>query len=175
MTIGPEPMMSIFLMSVRLGMTSRAYLLAISVKGTLPVPLTPIPKASATGYPAAAKRRRKLVFLHHLREAVEQVMRIMRPGRSLGMVLHAEQRQRAMAHAFVGVIVQVDVGDFHIARWQGVRVHDETMILSGDLHMPGGKVFHRMVRTVVPELQFVGAPAKSQTAELVSQADAEDG
>ena len=59
--------------------------------------------------------------LHHVGELAEQIMRVVRPGRSLGMILHGKQRQAAVAQAFVGVVIQIQVRDFHVARGQRVR------------------------------------------------------
>jgi hypothetical protein len=45
-------------------------------------------------------------------EVVEQVLRIVRAGRGLGMVLHAEDRVVAVAEPFERLVVQVDVREF---------------------------------------------------------------
>src|SRR5580658_4424264 len=79
-----------------------------------------------------------------------------------------------MAHALIRMVVEVDVRDFHVARWKRFRIDAEAMVLRGDLHFLREKIFHGMVRAVVSEFQFESAPAKSQAAELMSQADAED-
>ena len=41
-------------------------------------------------------------------------MRIVRAGRGLGMILHAEHRIAAMAEAFQRLVVQIDVRDFDL-------------------------------------------------------------
>src|SRR5437879_10894694 len=87
MTIGPEPIISILLMSLRFGIISGGAL-------------------SATRTPWLSK------FLHQIGELREQIVRIVRTGRSLRMILHAEERQRLVTHALVGVVVQIDVRDF---------------------------------------------------------------
>src|ERR1039457_6370658 len=46
----------------------------------------------------------------------EEIGRVMRAGRGLGMILHAEDRQLAMSHSFDGVVVQIDVGDLDFFR-----------------------------------------------------------
>ena len=90
------------------------------------------------------------------------------------MILHAEQRQRFVAHAFVGVIVQIDVGDFDFARGQRFRVHAETVILGSDFDLFGEQVFHRMIRTVMAELQLESFSAEGEATQLVAEANAED-
>ena len=50
-----------------------------------------------------------LPLLHQPHEILEQVMRVVRAGRRLRVILHREQRQRAVAQAFQSIVVQVDV------------------------------------------------------------------
>ena len=90
------------------------------------------------------------------------------------MVLHAEKRQIPVTHAFVRVIVEIDVGDFDGARRQRFGIDAEPVILGGDFHLLVQKILYRMIRTVMAEFQFESLPAKSQTAELMAEADAED-
>jgi hypothetical protein len=73
---------------------------------------------------------------HELHEIVEQVVRIVRAGRGLGVVLHAEHRILAVAEAFERLVVQVDVGDFDLVEVERIRVHREAVIVRGDLHAP---------------------------------------
>ena len=54
-------------------------------------------------------------FLHLVEELPEQVVRVVRAGRGLGMVLHAEDRLRLVAQAFDGAVVQVDVRHLDVA------------------------------------------------------------
>ena len=51
---------------------------------------------------------------HQLDEIVEQVVRIVRAGRGLGVILHAEDRMAAVAEAFERLVVQIHVGDFDV-------------------------------------------------------------
>src|SRR5260370_29359906 len=71
-------------------------------------------------------------FLHQIRELREQVVRIVWARGGLRVVLHAEEGQFLVPHALVGVIVQIDVRDFHIARRKRFRVHAEAMVLRGN-------------------------------------------
>ena len=118
---------------------------------------------------------RQFVLLHHVGEATKQIVRIVRPGRGFGMILHAEKRERAVAHALVGVVVQIHVRDLDVARRQRIGIDAETVILRGNLDFAGQQILHRMIRAVMPEFQFVGLAAKRQAAELVAQANAENG
>src|ERR1700722_20643351 len=142
MTIGPEPMMSIFLMSVRVGIGWRA--------------------------------RLSRGLLHHGDESVEKVAGVVRARRCFWMILHAEKRERAVAHAFVGVVVQIDVRDFDIARRERVGIDAEAVVLGGDFDLLRAQIFHRMVRTVMAEFQLERVAAQREAAQLMAEADAEN-
>ena len=79
--------------------------------------------------------RRGMLFrlLHQLDEVVEQVVRIVRAGRGLGVILDAEDRLAAVAEAFERLVVQVDVGDFDLVEVERIRVDGEAVIVGGDL------------------------------------------
>ena len=79
-----------------------------------------------------------------------------------------------MAHAFIGVVVQIDVRDFHLARRQRIRIHAKAVILGRDFNVPGLQIFDGMVRAMVAEFQLVGAAAQGQPTQLVTQANAKD-
>ena len=56
-----------------------------------------------------------LVCFHQMNELIEEIAGVVRTRRSFGMVLHTEERQRTVTHAFVGVIVQIQVREFNVA------------------------------------------------------------
>ena len=114
-------------------------------------------------------------LLHHVGELREQVVRIMGTGRGFGVVLHAEERQFFVAHAFVGVVVEIDVSDFHIAGRQRFGIDAESVILRGDFDFLGDQILHGMIGTMMPELQFESLAAQRQPAQLVTEADAKNG
>jgi len=60
-----------------------------------------------------------------------------RAGAGFGVVLHAEERQGAMAKAFEGVVVEVDVGKVDFGGVERVRVDGEVVIMAGDLDLAG--------------------------------------
>ena len=80
-----------------------------------------------------------------------------------------------MAHPFVGVIVQVDMRDFHVSRRQRVRVHGKTVILRGDFHLFCEQILNWMIRFVMAEFQFEGFAPKRQSAKLMPEANPENG
>ncbi len=80
-----------------------------------------------------------------------------------------------MFHPFQGLIVQVDMGQFHVGVFHRLNVHGKTMILRGDLHPAGLQVFDRLVGPPVSEFEFKSGPAQGQSQDLMAQTDAEDG
>ena len=80
-----------------------------------------------------------------------------------------------MAHALIGVVVQIHVRDFHVARGQRFGINAEAVILRGDFDLIGEQIFHRMIRAMVAEFQFERFAAQREAAELMAEADAEDG
>ncbi len=58
-------------------------------------------------------------------------------GARLRMVLHAEERQGAMAQAFERVVVQVDMGELDFALVDRIRIDRIVVVVRGDLHFAG--------------------------------------
>src|SRR5213595_2082193 len=114
-------------------------------------------------------------FLHHLGKSLKQVRRVVRAGRRLRVILHAEEWQRFVAQAFERLVVQVHVGERDFARLERIRIDSETVVLRRDFHLLRFQIQHRMVPAVVAELQLVGAAAEREADDLVAEADAEDG
>ena len=90
-------------------------------------------------------------LIHHRHKIIEQIPCIMRPRRSLRMILHAEQRQRPVPHPLIRVIVQIHMRNLHVARRQRIWIHAKSMILRSDLHLLGAQVLHRMIRPMMPK------------------------
>ena len=61
------------------------------------------------------------------------------------MILHAKQRQIFVPHAFIGVVVQIDMRNLHVARRQRFGIDAEPMILRGNLHLASQQILHRMI------------------------------
>jgi hypothetical protein len=89
---------------------------------------------------------------HSVGELSEEIMRIVRAWGGFGVVLDAEQGQVFVAHAFVGVVVEIDVGDLDVAGGERFRIDTEAVILGGDFDFFGEQVLHRMIRAVMAEL-----------------------
>ena len=87
------------------------------------------------------------------------------------MVLHAERGEFLVADALDGVVVQVDVADFHI-RGEAGFFDGIVVVLARDFHSASPQVFHRMVAAVMAELEFGNLCAECKTQKLVTEADA---
>src|SRR5271163_326534 len=101
-------------------------------------------------------------------------MRVMRPWRSLGMILHAEQRQVPVSQPFQSRVIQIDVSQLNFALRQRIRIHREVMVVSRDLNLAGLQLLHRVVPTMMSKLQLESFPAQRDADELMSQANAKD-
>src|ERR1043166_9991483 len=88
-------------------------------------------------------------------ELLEQRAAIVRPRAGFGVVLHAKDRQRAVAHPFERAVVEVDVGWNQVAR-QRLRVHREAVILRRDLDLLGALIQDGLIGAPMAELQFEG-------------------
>src|SRR2546425_10574114 len=112
--------------------------------------------------------------LHQLEKLLEQIIRIVRTGRSFGMILNAECRQGAVFETFDRVVVQIDVRDVDVVQVQAFRIDGETVILSRDLHLLPLHIKDGMVSAMMAEFQLECPAAKRQTHDLMSQANSED-
>src|SRR5713226_4392783 len=72
------------------------------------------------------------------------------------------------------MVVQIDVRNLDVAGRQRVRIDGKAVVLRRDFDPIGGQVLHRVVGAVMAELQLERAPAQSQPADLMAQADSED-
>ena len=97
----------------------------------------------------------------------------MRPGRSFGMILHAEDRQFLVTHSFDCAVVQVDVSHFNLGG-ERLRIHGEPVILRGDRHFAGAQIFDRLIRAAMAELQFECRSAKRESENLMAETNPED-
>ena len=95
-------------------------------------------------------------------------MRVVGAGGGFGVVLHAEERQRAVAQTLEGLVVQVHVGQLDFIGVDRVGIDGEVVVVGRDLHLAGGVVFDRVVAAVVAEFELVGSAAQSQAGELVT-------
>src|SRR5271156_4081339 len=113
-----------------------------------------------------------LPFFHHFPEVAKEVVGVVWAWARLRMVLHAEERHGAMAQAFQGVVVEVDVGELDFALVDRFRIYREVVIVRGDLHFAGLRLLDRMVTTVVAKFELVSLATQSQTDQLMAETDA---
>ena len=81
-------------------------------------------------------------------------MRVVGAGAGFGVILHAEQRQIAVAQAFECLVVQVHVREFDFGLRQRVGIDGEVVVVGGDLDFAGVQLLHRMIAAVVSEFEF---------------------
>lgn len=94
-------------------------------------------------------------------------MRIVRTGRSLGVILHREQRQVLVPHALQRVVVKIDVRQLDFARRQRIGINREVVIVRRDLDLAGVQLFHGMIPPMMAEFQLVGFAAQSDARQLM--------
>ena len=90
---------------------------------------------------------------------VEEIGRIVRPRRRLGVVLSREDRLAANHKGLDCAVVQVDLANLAILG-QRVGQHGEAMILAGNPDLAGLDIEHRLVTAVVTELELEGLAAQ---------------
>src|SRR5205814_7602659 len=114
------------------------------------------------------------VSFHQVREAVEQVVRVVGARRRLGVVLHAEHGELGVTQALARSVVQVQVARLPTAAGERRRIDGEAVVLRRDLHAPGREILHGMVGAVVAEGQLVGLATGRESDDLMAEADTED-
>jgi len=75
-------------------------------------------------------------------------IRVVRTRRGFRVVLHCKERKFAMANAFDGAIVEVEVGDLECRRSRHATLvadDGEAMVLCGDQDASRSGVAHRMI------------------------------
>ena len=100
-------------------------------------------------------------------EAFEEVTPVVGTGGRFGMILHAHDGQGLVAQAFQGLVVEVDVGGFHIV--QAVQHHMEAVVLGRDLDAARAQILDRMVAAVVAELQLGRGAAQGGATLLLGK------
>src|SRR5919201_6474256 len=94
-------------------------------------------------------------------------------GRSLGMILHTEDRQFLVAHTFHRAVIQINVRDFHIRR-KRLRIDCESVILCGNGDFAGAQILHWLVRAAMAKFQFECRSAECESENLMTETNAED-
>ena len=110
-----------------------------------------------------------------LDKAVVEVLVVLRPGRALGVVLDAEDRQGAVTDPLHRAVVEVELGDVEVAGRHRAGLDLELMVLAGDVDEAAVKVLHRVVDPVVAEWQPRGGGPDRPAQDLMAQTDAEQG
>src|SRR3954451_19664980 len=108
--------------------------------------------------PRPSSRRflsRALVRAHQIGKSLEQIVRVARAGRGLGMILHREYRSAFELDATIGTVEQRDMGLRRALR-QCRLIHRETVVHRCDFHLSGGLVLDRMISAVMALMHLPG-------------------
>src|SRR5579859_4810951 len=103
-----------------------------------------------------------LLRAHQIGEAVEQIVRVARAGRGLGVILHREHRLAVELDAAIGAVEQRDVRLRRAFR-QSRLVHGKAVVHRGDLDLAGGLVLHRVIGAVMALVHLFGLGADGQS------------
>src|SRR5450759_4809107 len=98
---------------------------------------------------------RALVRPHQICEPPEQIMRVARAGRRLGVILHREYRLALELDAAIGAVEQRNMGLGRTLR-HGRLIDRETVVHRGDFHLAGGLVLDRMIGAVMALVHLHG-------------------
>ena len=90
------------------------------------------------------------------------------------MVLHRENRLGTVAKTLARLVVEIDLGGFHLGRGQGAWIDRKPVILGGDADPARGQVLDRLVAAAMTELELEGLSPERVAENLVAQANAED-
>src|SRR6266567_3321693 len=111
-------------------------------------------------------------------EFLEQRTSVVRPGRSLGMILHSKHGELAMAEAFDGPVVQVYVSDLEVAGTLNgalVALHCKPMVLGRYQNFTGVDLFDRVISAAMAIGHFGCGTAEGESQQLMPQADTKRG
>src|SRR5207245_11145787 len=106
-------------------------------------------------------------------EISEDVLVVPGPGPRLGMVLHGENRELPVGHAFDRAVVEIQVRDFELGTGERVGIDRKSVVLRRDVDASAAKILDRLVASPVSELQFVRLPAEGKGQQLMAEADSE--
>src|SRR5579872_1812797 len=105
-------------------------------------------------------------------ELVEEITAVMRPGRSLGMILHRKGGPVFQPDTLYRLVIEVDMGDLDIGSLpHRFRVHAKTVVLRRDLTAARDQVLHRMVQPAMTVMHLESRDAVGQRQQLMPQAD----
>ena len=96
-----------------------------------------------------------------LEELTEVLLGVVWARRSLGMVLHGENRGFPVPDAFDGAIIEVKVGHlkcFRARNAPGIAADREAVVLGGDKHLPCRKIADGVVSPAVTVREFDRVP-----------------
>ena len=98
----------------------------------------------------------------------------MRTWRCLRVILNGKCRLILPPDAHNGIVVQVQVGHFDMGKFTSLELlYRKAVILRGHFAQPGNAILHRVIKTPMAVVHFIGRQAARQGKYLVPQANAE--
>ena len=107
-----------------------------------------------------------------LDELGQLLARVVRPGRGLGVELHAPDGAAAQPQALDRAVVERAVRDLERAVAVLGRAHREAVVLARHEHAARSALEHRVVRAAMPERQLERLEPERAAEQLVAEADA---
>ena|SRR5260221_9404374 len=99
------------------------------------------------------------------------MLRIVRTGRRLGMVLNRDDRQRLVPHAFDALVVEIEVCHFNFG-WQAIRLNGKAMIVRSNLDVPVARISDRLVTAAMTKHKLERLTAKRAPQQLMAKTNA---
>jgi hypothetical protein len=65
-----------------------------------------------------------------------------------------QKAQVSVPESFQGVVIEIDMSNFHIIFIQTGYINGKTMVLRSNLHLPGNQVFNRLIGSPMTKFQF---------------------
>ena len=94
------------------------------------------------------------VFFYKLSESGKKVCRVMRAWRGFRVILHGENWQLLVSHAFDGPVVGIQMSYFETCPFQRRGVDGEGVVLRSDFDSSTTLFYNGMIGSMVPEFQL---------------------
>src|SRR5439155_22111330 len=85
------------------------------------------------------------------------------------MILHGDDRELTVGHAFDRAVVEIQVRDFEFGARERVGVYRDSVVLRGYVDASAALILDRLVAAPVSELQFVRLPAEGKGQQLMTE------
>src|SRR5690606_31337046 len=97
-----------------------------------------------------------LTIFHLLNKLIKEIVGVLRSGTGFGMILYRETGVCFVLQAFIGSVVQGDMGFDEIGIFQRFLIYSITVILRSNGYFIFFKIQNGMIATAMAEFQFEG-------------------